>query len=105
MSDPERRKQLQELRRRRLELQKQLQTTTAPAVTTSAEEKSVNEIAKEALESAKKVSTMQTDAAIQDNAFMNELLKRKFNQSLGEVSFYENFIAKKPEMYDEVVQC
>ena len=105
MSDPERRKQLQELRRRRLELQKQLQTTSTPAVTTSAEEKSVNEIAKEALESAKKVSTMQTDAAIQDNAFMNELLKRKFNQSLGEVSFFENFIAKKPEMYDEVVQC
>ena len=102
MADPERRRKLEEIRRKKLMLQSQLNAKSNKAA--SNEEQSVTERAKEVLKEAQKTAEIPTMPSKQDN-FMTELIKKRFNQSLGETKISEFFKGTKPELYDETVQC
>ena len=102
MADPERRRKLEEIRRKKLMLQSQLNAKSNKADKT--DEQSVTERAKEVLKEAQKTAEIPTMPAQKDN-FMTELIKKRFNQSLGETKISEFFMGTKPELYDETVQC
>lgn len=103
MNDPAKKKKLDEIRRKNKELQRQLNTLKDKDSTKSSE-KSVEQIAKEALESSKPtMPVMEED--ISKSKFVVELLRRKFNDSLREINFTETFVGCRSERYDEYSQC
>ena len=102
MSDPERRKRIEALRRKKQELEKlRLQSETNK---TEEKEKTVDEIAKEALESAKNMSNFEMKDIEKTNNFMNDIMKKKFLSSLKESHYDTYWTGGKPEMYDEACQ-
>ena len=70
MADPERRRKLEEIRRKKLMLQSQLNAKSNKAA--SNEEQSITERAKEVLKEAQKTAEIPTMPSKQDN-FMTEL--------------------------------
>ena len=105
MADPERKKKLEAIKRRKQELARQLHSSSNQA-SAKTDEKSVEEMAREVLKNTtKEVNEFIPEDSGSKPNFMVELLKKKFNQSLGKTSLSEIFIGRKPELYDEFCQC
>ena len=101
--DPEKRKKLEEIRKRRKLLQEQLhQSEIRKNIST----KSVEEEAKEALKQASKITrAIESDELI--NKTQNNIMKYIKSQRIQELSttnFNEQFPAFKPEVYEEGTQ-
>ena len=103
MTDPEKKRKLEEIKRKRRELMEQLHQSEAKKAqaATSAEEE-----AKRALENAKKVNipAQQAEAVDQTAKLLSKFMKSKKAQDFKTVNFTEEFPAYKPELYDEATQ-
>ena len=101
--DPEKKKKLEELKRKRKLLQEQLHQSEKR---NAKENKSVEEEAREALSSAAKIKTnVESDELI--NKTQNNILKYIQSmrvQELETTKFYEHFPAFRPEVYEESTQ-
>ena len=103
MTDPEKKRKLEEIKRKRRELMEQLHQSEAKKAQAAT---SVEEEAKRALENAKKVNipAQQAEAVDQTAKLVSKLMKSKKAQDFKTVNFTEEFPAYKPELYDEATQ-
>ena len=105
MDNPERRKKLEEIKRRRQELQNQLNASKAKKEMTGDNAKSIDEIAKEVLSQAKVINPNESQGMVDtSNNFMNNLIKNNFIKNLATVHISETFPPSVHEVYDESTQ-
>ena len=101
--EPEKKKKLDEIRRKKKLLHEQLRQSEHRKITTK---KTVEEDAKEALKQASKIKVaIESDELI--NKSQNNIMKyirSQRIQELGTTNFYEYFPAFKPEVYEEGTQ-
>ena len=103
MTDPEKKKKLEEIRRKRRELQEQLKQNEEKKVKTN---KSVEQEAKEALINATRPKIEKESFAVVEHTadVVSKYIKSKKMQEYKTVNFTEEFPAYKPELYDEGTQ-
>jgi len=104
MTDPEKKKKLEDIRRKRRELQEQLNQSEAKRVKSN---KTVEQEAKEALQKAAAQPKVQMESleVVEHTADMvSRYIKSKKSQDYKTVNFTEEFPAYKPELYDEATQ-
>ena len=103
MTDPEKKKKLEDIKRKRRELQEQLKQSEAKKVKTN---KTVEEEAKEALEKASQPKIkMESFGVVEQTAdIVSKYIKSKKGQDFKTTNFTEEFPAYKPELYDEGTQ-
>ena len=101
--EPEKKKKLDEIKRKKKLLQEQIRQSEHKKITTK---KTVEEDAKEALKQASKIKVaIESDELI--NKSQNNIMKyirSQRIQELGTTNFYEYFPAFKPEVYEEGTQ-
>ena len=103
MTDPEKKKKLEDIRRKRRELQEQLKQNEDKKQKTN---KTVEQEAKEALLNANRPKIkMESNAVVEHTAdVVSKYIKSKKMQEFKTVNFTEEFPAYKPELYDEGTQ-
>jgi len=103
MTDPEKKKKLEDIKRKRRELMEQLNQSEAKKAKSK---KSVEEEAKEALDLATraKLPSQSKEVVEQTAELVSRYIKSKKNTDYKTVNFNEMFPAYKPELYDEGTQ-
>ena len=103
MTDPEKKKKLEEIRRKRRELQEQLKQNEDKKHRIK---KTVEQEAKEALKQASMPKIkMESNAVVEHTAdVLSKYIKSQKRQEFKTVNFTEEFPAYKPELYDEGTQ-
>ena len=103
MTDPEKKKKLEDIRRKRRELQEQLKQNEDKKQKSN---KTVEQEAKEALINANRPKIkMESNAVVEQAAdVVSKYIKSKKMQEFKTVNFTEEFPAYKPELYDEGTQ-
>lgn len=103
MADPEKKRKLEDIRRKRRELQQQLSQNEAK---NNASKKSAMEEAKEALNKANMSQVKLESSEVVHNAAeaVSRYIKSKKGKEFKTVNFTEEFPAYKPELYDEGTQ-
>ena len=103
MTDPEKKKRLEDIRRKRKELQEQLKQSETKKIKNS---RNVEEEAKEALKSATRPKVQIESLGVVEHAadVVSRYIKSKKSQDYKTVNFTEEFPAYKPELYDEGTQ-
>ena len=103
MTDPEKKKKLEDIRRKRRELQEQLKQNEDKKQKSN---KTVEQEAKEALINANRPKIkMESNAVVEHTADgVSKYIKSKKMQDFKTVNFTEEFPAYKPELYDEGTQ-
>ena len=103
MTDPEKKKKLEDIRRKRRELQEQLKQNEDKKQKSN---KTVEQEAKEALINANRPKIkMESNAVVEHTAdVVSKYIKSKKMQDFKTVNFTEEFPAYKPELYDEGTQ-
>ena len=103
MTDPEKKKKLEEIRRKRRELQEQLKQNEDKKHRVK---KTVEQEAKEALKQASMPKIkMESNAVVEHTAdVLSKYIKSQKRQEFKTVNFTEEFPAYKPELYDEGTQ-
>ena len=104
MADPEKKRRLEDIKRRRRELQEQLNQNEAKKHQSN---KNAMQEAKEALVKASKQNVELESKEIVENAAaaVSKYIKSKKAHEFKTVNFTEEFLAYKPELYDEGTQC
>ena len=103
MTDPETKKRLEDIKRRKRELMEQLHRNESKNIKSN---KTVEEEAKEILKrTSKKEISKESFAVVEDTAaIVSKYIKSKKGSEFKKVSFTEEFPAYKPELYDEGTQ-
>ena len=104
MTDPEKKRRLEDIKRKRRELQEQLNQNEAKKQLST---KNAMQEAKEALDKASKpkVELESFEVVEQAAAAVSKYIKSKKAHEFKTVNFTEEFPAYKPELYDEGTQC
>ena len=103
MTDPEKKKKLEEIRRKRRELEEQLNHSEAKKVKSN---KTVEQEAIEALKNSTRPKVQMESLGVVEHAadVVSRYIKSKKSQDYKTVNFTEEFPAHKPELYDEATQ-
>jgi dynein intermediate chain len=103
MTDPEKKKRLEDIRRKRRELQEQLNQSEAKKLKNN---RNVEQEAIEALKSATRPKVQIESLGVVEHAadVVSRYIKSKKSQDYKTVNFTEEFPAYKPELYDEGTQ-
>ena len=103
MTDPEKKKKLEDIRRKRRELQEQLKQNEDKKQKTN---KTVEQEAKEALMNANRPKIQKESLSVVEHTadVVSKYIKSKKMQEYKTVNFTEEFPAYKPELYDEGTQ-
>ena len=105
MSDPEKRKRLEAIRQKKEQLKKELEASKLKKEQPNQKEKSIDIIAKEALEASKVISTPFDKTNVEESKkIIAEMNKRKILQSLSIQSQHQFYNNSKPDYYDEGTQ-
>ena len=101
MADPEKKRRLDEIKRKRRELMEQLNSSEAKK---SKDAKTAEQEAREVLQNVRAKSSLDTKGVeSQTDSILNLFIKQK-KRDFKTVNFRETFPPSKPEMYDEYTQ-
>ena len=101
MADPEKKRRLDEIKRKRRELMEQLNSSEAKK---SKDAKTAEQEAREVLQNVRSKTSLDTKGVeSQTDSILNLFIKQK-KRDFKTVNFRETFPPSKPEMYDEYTQ-
>ena len=100
MSDPEKKKRLEAIRRRKEQLQRELDESKKKKEVPKDQKRTIEQMAKEALEASKDISISSEQSSIESKKIIESFEKRKKLESLKICSISQFFNNSKPDTYE-----
>ena len=104
MSDPEKKKRLEAIRRKKEQLQRELDESNKKKEAPKDQKRTIEQMAKEALKASKDISISSEQSSIESKKIIESFERKKFLESLLIVSQHQFINNSKPDSYNEATQ-